>query len=80
MTRAKDHLQLVVPQRFYVTQQQGWGDRHVYAGRTRFIPPSLEKFFETRVWPEAAAVQAASATSPDPTASALLAKMKAMWN
>jgi DNA helicase-2/ATP-dependent DNA helicase PcrA len=80
MTRAKDHLQLVVPQRFYVTQQQGWGDRHVYAGRTRFIPPSLEKFFETRVWPEAAAVQAASATSPDPAASALLAKMKAMWN
>jgi DNA helicase-2/ATP-dependent DNA helicase PcrA len=80
MTRAKDHLQLVVPQRFYVTQEQGWGDRHVYAGRTRFIPPSLEKFFETRVWPEAAAVQAASATSPDPAASALLAKMKAMWN
>jgi hypothetical protein len=32
------------------------------------------------VWPEAAAVQAASATSPDPAASAVLAKMKAMWN
>jgi len=40
MTRAKDHLQIVVPQRFYVTQQSGYGDRHVYAGRTRFIRPA----------------------------------------
>jgi DNA helicase-2/ATP-dependent DNA helicase PcrA len=80
MTRARDHLQLVVPQRFYLSQQQGYGDRHVYAGRTRFIPPSLEKLFETRVWPEVAVVQAASKSAPDPAASALLAKMKAMWD
>jgi DNA helicase II / ATP-dependent DNA helicase PcrA len=80
MTRAKDHLQLVVPQRFYLTQQQGYGDRHVYAGRTRFIPPSLERLFETRVWPETAVVQTTSNSAPDPAASALLAKMKAMWN
>ena len=47
MTRAKDHLQIVVPQRFYITQQQGYGDRHVYAGRTRFIPPGMAELFET---------------------------------
>jgi DNA helicase-2/ATP-dependent DNA helicase PcrA len=41
MTRAKRHLQLIVPQRFYVTQQRKGGDRHLYAGRTRFIPDTL---------------------------------------
>ena len=29
MTRARERLQLVVPQRFYVHQQTGMGDRHV---------------------------------------------------
>ncbi len=46
MTRAKDSLDLIVPQRFYVTQQMGMGDRHVYAGRTRFIPNRLLGHFE----------------------------------
>jgi len=80
MTRAKDHLQIVVPQRFYVTQQQGYGDRHVYAGRTRFIPPSLASLFENRVWPSPVAAGAASSSAPSPEAVALLAKMKAMWS
>ena len=78
MTRAKDHLQIVVPQRFYVTQQQGYGDRHVYAGRTRFIPPGMTDLFETRVWPEAAAQPAAS--PPPAEVVELLSKMKAMWS
>jgi DNA helicase II / ATP-dependent DNA helicase PcrA len=51
MTRARDHLQIVVPQRFFVSQQAQFGDRHVYAGRTRFIPASLLPLFEVRSWP-----------------------------
>ena len=51
MTRAKDHLELVVPQRFYTGGQSGTGDRHVYANRTRFIPSRLLKHFEQRTWP-----------------------------
>ena len=51
MTRAKDHLELLVPQRFYTTGPTGGGDRHVYAGRTRFIPSRLLKYFEERSWP-----------------------------
>ena len=51
MTRAKDHLQIVLPQRFFVSQQAQFGDRHVYAGRTRFIPASLLHLFETKSWP-----------------------------
>src|SRR5205085_9979979 len=31
MTRAQERLSLLVPQRFYVHQQGGQGDRHVYA-------------------------------------------------
>ena len=41
MTRARDQLHLLVPQRFYVSQQAGGGDRHVYAGRTRFITEAM---------------------------------------
>lgn len=46
MTRAKDQLQLVVPQRFYVHQQTGLGDRHVYGTRSRFLPDTLLPCFE----------------------------------
>lgn len=55
MTRAKEHLQLLVPHRFYVTQQSAMGDRHLYASRTRFIPDALASRFETLVWPTATA-------------------------
>ena len=41
----KDHLPLVVPQRFSSTAStrcsHALGDRHVYASRTRFIPEKL---------------------------------------
>ncbi len=40
MTLAKDHLELIVPQRFYVTGRSGGGDRHVYASRTASFPGS----------------------------------------
>jgi DNA helicase-2/ATP-dependent DNA helicase PcrA len=53
MTRAKDHLHLIVPHRFYVHQQAAGGDRHVYASRSRFIPETLAQFFESRAWPVA---------------------------
>ena len=46
MTRAKDELTLWVPQRFHVTQQRAWGDRHLYALRSRFIPDALLQQFD----------------------------------
>ncbi len=45
MTRARDELHLMVPQRFYVHQQTQYGDRHVYASRSRFIPNGLARVF-----------------------------------
>ena len=46
MTRAKDHLHLVTPQRFFTHGQHAHGDRHVYAARSRFIPAALTPLFE----------------------------------
>jgi DNA helicase-2/ATP-dependent DNA helicase PcrA len=51
MTRAMDHLHLVVPQRFFVHQQRRGGDSHLYAARTRFIPSGIMKLFEQCAWP-----------------------------
>jgi DNA helicase-2/ATP-dependent DNA helicase PcrA len=53
MTRAKDDLHLVVPQRFFTHGQHSQGDRHVYAARTRFIPEKLLGLFERTNWPVA---------------------------
>jgi DNA helicase-2/ATP-dependent DNA helicase PcrA len=50
MTRAKDDLALIVPQRWYVHGQQAYGDRHVYASRTRFITDRMLNHFEQRSW------------------------------
>jgi DNA helicase II / ATP-dependent DNA helicase PcrA len=55
MTRARDHLQLLLPQRFFAHQQSATGDRHMYAVRTRFIPESILHHFGTAAWPPAAA-------------------------
>ncbi|GAB3662135.1 ATP-dependent helicase [Ramlibacter alkalitolerans] len=66
MTRAKEQLHLLVPQRFYVSQQSGGGDRHVYAGRSRFIAEGMAKHFEQVVWPEAAAAPSATVKPASP--------------
>jgi DNA helicase-2/ATP-dependent DNA helicase PcrA len=77
MTRAKDELALVVPQRFYVHGQPKNGDRSVYAARTRFIPPPLLKHFDRQTWPEAEA--APSPAASDGPRVDLQARMRAMW-
>jgi DNA helicase-2/ATP-dependent DNA helicase PcrA len=79
MTRARDELHLMVPQRFYVHQQTPYGDKHVYAQRSRFITrPMLEKF-EDVFWPPVA--PAALRPLPEPAAPAIDigARMRGMW-
>lgn len=74
MTRAKDHLTVVVPQRFYTHQQSIGGDRHVYAARTRFIPDKLTSTFEVTSWPLTQGDGAASGVVVD-----LAARMRGAW-
>ncbi|HET9023839.1 MAG TPA: ATP-dependent helicase [Burkholderiaceae bacterium] len=78
MTRAKDHLTVVVPQRFYVHQQGSGGDRHVYASRSRFIPDALAPRFHRTSWP-AATVEPDHAARPVPAVD-LAARMRGMWS
>jgi DNA helicase-2/ATP-dependent DNA helicase PcrA len=78
MTRARDRLHLVVPQRFYVTQQSGGGDRHLYAGRTRFITDAMLAHFEQVTWPEAPALRPAAAQPQAPLIE-VRARARAAW-
>jgi ATP-dependent DNA helicase UvrD/PcrA len=52
MTRAKDELDLIIPQRFYTFQQSKVGDQHVYACRSRFIPDVVLASFDAHSWHE----------------------------
>jgi DNA helicase II / ATP-dependent DNA helicase PcrA len=56
MTRAKNELDLIVPQRFFTHQQAKRGDRHVYASRSRFVPDSIVDLFDCRNWSDQADV------------------------
>jgi DNA helicase-2/ATP-dependent DNA helicase PcrA len=77
MTRAKDDLHLVVPQRFFTHGQHAQGDRHVYASRTRFIPEKLLGLFERANWPTFAPAEARSpAQGPRINVGA---RMRGMW-
>jgi DNA helicase-2/ATP-dependent DNA helicase PcrA len=77
MTRAKEELHLLVPQRFFVHQQNALGDRHVYASRSRFLPESLAPLFERCAWP------APPIEEPLPPRMAppfdLAARLRSMW-
>ncbi|WFU13894.1 ATP-dependent helicase [Bradyrhizobium sp. CB3481] len=77
MTRAKDDLHLIVPQRFFVHGQHARGDRHVYASRTRFIPDHLVKLFDRQTWP--AAAPAARATPNQTMQIDIRERMRGMW-
>jgi DNA helicase-2/ATP-dependent DNA helicase PcrA len=60
MTRARDELHVILPQRFYVSQQAKHGDRSVFASRTRFITNGMLDSFE-RVAPRSTQVRAPAA-------------------
>lgn len=77
MTRAKDDLHLMVPQRFFTHGQSATGDRHVYAARTRFIPNALLGRFERTSWPAAPAE--AGRTPREGPRLDLRAQMRGMW-
>ena len=78
MTRAKDQLSIVIPQRFYTHQQSSHGDRHVYASRTRFIPDALLSLFEKRFWPVATEREPAARSAAQVRID-VGARMRGMW-
>ena len=77
MTRAKDHLHLIVPQRFYTHAQNRTGDRHVYAQRTRFISNAITRQFTHCSWPASKGRDTEATRTLAPID--LKAKMRSMW-
>ncbi len=54
MTRAKNELDLIVPQRLFMYQQNGHDGGYVNSKISRFIPKSIHHAFELRHWRERA--------------------------
>ncbi|MGA8009107.1 MAG: ATP-dependent helicase [Thiomonas sp.] len=79
MTRARQHLELITPQRFYVQQQSGHGDRHVYAVPSRFLPPGVAALFDHTAQAHGAEHGAAQYGSL-PQAVDLAARVSAAWD
>jgi len=78
MTRAKDELDLVVPQRFYTYQQSKAGDRHVYSCRSRFIPDGIIDSFDCQAWHDR--VQGSNRTAKKTGATTdVAASLRRMW-
>jgi DNA helicase-2/ATP-dependent DNA helicase PcrA len=78
MTRARDRLDLLLPQRFHVHGQPLRGDRHLYAARSRFLPDRVLDRFERRTWPAPAESPAPASTRAIPPLD-LGARMRTMW-
>jgi DNA helicase II / ATP-dependent DNA helicase PcrA len=78
MTRAKDDLHLIVPQRFFTHQQNAHGDRHVYAARTRFVPSDILHLFEATTWPVMSAQTVTRSASLGVRVD-VAARMRGMW-
>ena len=78
MTRAKDHLHLVMPQRFFAHQQKSNGDRHMYAARTRFITAPMLDRFESCAWPSVVARTAGH--RPAGEAVDIAMRLRRMWS
>ncbi|HLZ05253.1 MAG TPA: ATP-dependent helicase [Bradyrhizobium sp.] len=78
MTRARDDLHLLVPQRFFVHGQSAQGDRHLYASRTRFIPDALLSLFERGSWPRSTEAVGAVVNRAGPRID-VAARMRERW-
>jgi DNA helicase-2/ATP-dependent DNA helicase PcrA len=78
MTRARDQLHLIVPQRFFPHQQHPHGDRHVYAQRSRFITKAMLPYYDDIYWPPVAPVGTAGVT-PTLARVDIAAQMRGLW-
>ncbi|HEX6136885.1 MAG TPA: ATP-dependent helicase [Casimicrobiaceae bacterium] len=81
MTRAKEELDLVTPQSFFVRQQSAYGDRHVFALRSRFIPDALAGLFDACAVPLAQLAEGAPPAPGEPSVPVdIAARIRARWS
>ena len=81
MTRAKDHLALLLPQRFHVQRQAAAGDRHVHASRSRFLTRAVCAQFAEEAWPPpVSSPPPAPDVPPNVPRIDVAARLRAIWN
>lgn len=80
MTRAKDSLDIMVPQRFYEHGQHSRGDRHVYASRTRFIDRDMQPLFQSMAWPVVKPEEQARQEAVQSVQIDMAARLRGMWS
>ena len=52
ITRAKDELSLIQPLKYWVPEQQRFGDKHVYGAKSRFLTEAVSRCLETTFYPD----------------------------
>ena len=78
MTRAKDHLYLLQPLKFFRMQQHRFGDGHIFAPHSRFLSDDILPLFTRTVAP----VTVPAGDTPLPQAAVSVdigARLRAMW-
>jgi DNA helicase-2/ATP-dependent DNA helicase PcrA len=79
MTRAKTSLHLIRPLRFFVRQQPRYGDKHVIAPLTRFIPDAILDRFERVAIHDPLHGKGDGAPAQGGVAVDVAAKLRALW-
>ena len=77
MTRAKLHLHLIQPLRFFRSQQHRHGDSYMFSPRSRFIPDAILNLFEFRAWPRN--IQPAADVVQHSLRTDVAARLRKMW-
>jgi DNA helicase-2/ATP-dependent DNA helicase PcrA len=76
MTRARTRLDLIVPLKYYVTQQSRMGDRHVYGAQSRFLTRAVMACLEPLAYGESSeSARPAAREAPVDVAS----RLRDMW-
>ena len=78
MTRAREHLHLLQPLRFYLTHQPRHGRGHVMAPRSRFLPDEVLGLFTRRTATPHCAADAMPSRQAAPVD--IGARLRNMWN
>ena len=82
MTRAREHLYILHPLRFFVRGQRRYGKRHVLTPRTRFLPDIVLPLFErhARVRPSAGEMLSANPRRRPIVRVDVAAKLRDRWS
>lgn len=77
ITRARDSLDLIEPQRYYVTQQARFGDGYVHGARSRFLDAQVLGRFER--WSPPAPAAQSTETTPGTARVDVAARLRELW-